>query len=375
MPRKGSIMKIIHCADLHLDSKITANLSKEKASERRHEILLTFKKMIDYAAKNDIRALIIAGDLFDTKHISETTREVVNGCFSDHPKIEFYYLKGNHDRDDFFEGLDSIPDNLHLFGNTWETYHIPGDGRRDIVITGVEFDADNSGSVYSSLALKEEDFNIVVLHGQTQEYRSADKAEVIRLPDLKGKNIDYLALGHIHQYKCEKLDARGKYCYSGCLEGRGFDECGEHGFVLLEIDEPAGNFTDRFIPFAKRNLHEEKVDISECENTYQINNTIQTQLKERQYPAEDMIKIVLVGQVDLNCEKNLSLLNTSLSESTYHYVKVVDQTERKVNYDEYMHDVSLKGEFIRAVSQEDLPDKEKARIIRIGLDALSGGEL
>ena len=30
-------MKIIHCADLHLDSKMTANLSKEQAKERKRQ--------------------------------------------------------------------------------------------------------------------------------------------------------------------------------------------------------------------------------------------------------------------------------------------------------------------------------------------------
>ena len=53
---------------------------------------------------------------------------------------------------------------------------------------------------------------------------------------LKNKNIDYLALGHIHGYKEAPLDGRGKYCYPGCLEGRGFDECGKKGFVLLNIE-------------------------------------------------------------------------------------------------------------------------------------------
>jgi exonuclease SbcD len=54
---------------------------------------------------------------------------------------------------------------------------------------------------------------------------SKDKTEVISLKELKNKAIDYLALGHIHSYKMEQLDSRGVYCYPGCLEGRGFDEC------------------------------------------------------------------------------------------------------------------------------------------------------
>ena len=55
-------MKIIHCADLHLDSKMTANLSKDQARERKREILRTFTRMVEYASKNDVRVILIAGD-------------------------------------------------------------------------------------------------------------------------------------------------------------------------------------------------------------------------------------------------------------------------------------------------------------------------
>ena len=63
-------MKIIHCADLHLDSKMTANLDKDKARERKAELLRTFERMITYASQNQVEAILIAGDMFDTKNIS-----------------------------------------------------------------------------------------------------------------------------------------------------------------------------------------------------------------------------------------------------------------------------------------------------------------
>ena len=52
-------MKIIHCADLHLDSKMTSNLSKEQAKERKMEILRTYSRMIEYAKNNDVKAIIL----------------------------------------------------------------------------------------------------------------------------------------------------------------------------------------------------------------------------------------------------------------------------------------------------------------------------
>ena len=58
-------MKLIHCADLHLDSRMEANLTKEQARERRQELLGTFTRMVAYAAKEGVRAILIAGYLFD----------------------------------------------------------------------------------------------------------------------------------------------------------------------------------------------------------------------------------------------------------------------------------------------------------------------
>ena len=86
-------MKIIHCADLHLDSKMTANLSKEQAKERKMEILRTFSRMVDYAAKNGVKVIIIAGDLFDTRNVSATARNLVRDTILKHPHIDFLYLK------------------------------------------------------------------------------------------------------------------------------------------------------------------------------------------------------------------------------------------------------------------------------------------
>ena len=57
-------MKIIHCADLHLDSKMTANLTKEQAKERKNEILRTFTRMVDYAKKNSVKAILITVDIY-----------------------------------------------------------------------------------------------------------------------------------------------------------------------------------------------------------------------------------------------------------------------------------------------------------------------
>ena len=359
-------MKIIHCSDLHLDSKMETNLDKEKARERKNEILITFERMIDYSKENDIKIIIIAGDLFDKKTISTKTKNIVKTAILSNSEIDFLYLKGNHDEAGFIDEDEEIPNNLKIFSNSWTTYKY-----KDLTISGIEFGNTDNYDIYNSLILEKNTLNIVVMHGQESESNVKDKAEIINLKELKNKNIDYLALGHVHSYKQEKLDKRGVYCYSGCLEGRGFDECGEKGFVLLDIEE--NKIKSKFIPFASRNLYEIHVDITGTKENNEIEQRITKKIKN--IPETGMVKIVLDGEVEIGEERDIEYL-TKKFESNFYYLKIEDKPTIKIDYMKYKNDISLKGEFIRKViEQDDLTEEEKSKIISTGIKALSGEDV
>lgn len=362
-------MKIIHCSDLHLDARMTSNLTKEQAKERKIEILRTFTHMVNYAAANGVSVILIAGDLFDTRNVSATVRNTVRDAIVSHPEIDFLYLRGNHDTDNFLSKLDEIPDNLKLFSENWTTYRYG-----TVAISGLELNSGNHPYVYNSLVLSHDAFNIVTLHGQAGEYASRNHAESIHLGELKNKNIDYLALGHVHSYLCDKLDARGVYCYPGCLEGRGFDECGEKGFVLLDIDENSRTATMEFVSIATRTLYELVVDITGCLTSNEVAKRIDEEIREAAYPSASLVKIILQGDLDVECEWNIDYLS-ELFAGYFYYVKIVDQTKLSVRYSDYEKDESLKGEFIRMVLGSDLPEEQKPDVIRCGLMALSGEEI
>ncbi|MCR5755725.1 MAG: DNA repair exonuclease, partial [Acetatifactor sp.] len=240
---------------------------------------------------------------------------------------------------------------------------------------GVELSEQNKGAVYASLVPDADWFNIVMLHGQEAETGTKDKAEVINLRALKNKGIDYLALGHVHAYKEEKLDGRGFYCYPGCLEGRGFDECGEHGFVLLDIDASNHSCKRTFVPFALRNLYTVDVDVTDSMTSAQIREKIREELIKRCYETKSLLKIVLCGTVDVECEKNLEYLKKEF-EQDYYFVKIYDETTLSMHYEDYRLDRSLKGEFVRTVEADDsLSESDRMAIIRYGLQLIAGEEL
>ena len=363
-------MRLIHCADLHLDSKMTSNLDRNKAKERRAEILSTFTRMVNYASEHGISAILIAGDMFDTSSISALTRNTVRDTVINNSDIDFYYLTGNHDRDSFLSSLDEIPENLKLFSDEWKSYGLNDDG--SVILTGLELTKDNNGICYNSLVLNPEDINIVMLHGQETETVTKDKAEVIALRELKNKNIDYLALGHVHFHKEEQLDGRGVYCYPGCLEGRGFDETGEHGFMVLDIDEDAHKIERTFVPFALRSLYEVPVDITDLSTSGDIIDKITMTLSEEDMDHGSLIKIVLKGDVDIEVEKDLEYIYKNF-EDRFYFVKIYDETGYKVDYSDYALDASLKGEYVRQIrAATDISEADKPEVIRMGLMAIAG---
>lgn len=362
-------MKIIHCADLHLDSKMTANLSREQARERKKEILRTFTRMVEYAAANEVRVILIAGDLFDTRNISALARNTVRDMIVGHPEIDFIYLRGNHDSDNFLSKMEDMPANLLMFGNDWSTY-LYG----NIAITGMEISADSQVTMYNSLVLNHDMFNIVTLHGQLENYSSKDQTEIISLNDLKNKNIDYLALGHVHGMLMDRLDNRGIYCYPGCLEGRGFDECGEKGFVLIDIDEEKRSAQYQFVPIAARTLYTLEVDVTGAMTTREVATRMEQAIAEAAYSSGSLVKFVLTGGVEVDAEFNCEYLQDLFTDYFY-FEKVYDRTKLLVNYSDYEQDASLKGEFIRMVLGSDLSEEQKNEVIRCGIMALSGEEI
>lgn len=365
-------MRIIHCADLHLDSKMESYLTKEQAKERRAEILMTYCELVDYANKNDVDVIMISGDMFDTDKVTKRTANVVLDTIKSNPHMDFLYLRGNHDTNSLLAefGRESaegvIPENLKLFNEGWTRYVYD-----NVVICGAELTENNVEHIYDGLILEPANFNIVMLHGQESKYKGKDKTPVVNLTNLKNRNIDYLALGHIHSFKEGKIDKRGTYCYSGCLEGRGFDESGQKGFILLDIAEDG--FTKTFIPMGKRTLHEVYVDVSERNTSSEIAREIEASVA--QIPKEDFVKIILKGEVSMDREMDVSYLERLLKERFY-FVKITDETTLAVCLEDLRYDVSLKGEFLRMVfADKKLSEKDKEKVSMLGVKALAGEEL
>lgn len=362
-------MKIIHCADIHLDSNMTANMNIQQAKSRNVELLETFEEMVRFGEQEQVKVILIAGDLFDTQEPTTYVKHVFLEIVKGHPGIQFFYCRGNHDRFVNWE-KENIPSNFIFFQREWSSYKLG-----QVTISGVECMGDSLLEMNEHWGLPEETTNIVMLHGSVVEQVNPKwKEDQIPLDKFRNKYIDYLALGHIHSYQKEHLDQRGIYCYSGCLEGRGFDECGQKGFVLLDVDEGKHTLRSRFIPFGKRQLYEIHVSVEGCMTSAEMARRIENSLDIYGVEKEDFVKILLTGAIDVECEKNMQYIQAKFLDR-YFCFRLEDCTTLAVDYSDFIIDETLKGEFVRMIQEADIPQKDKAEIIRFGILALTGEEL
>jgi len=349
-------MKIIHTSDLHLDSPLTTRLDSKKVKERKSELILSFRRMVERAKSEKADAFIIAGDLFDSERVGKRTLKNVIDIIASAPELSFFYLSGNHEKKVLSASDIPLPENIRLFDDDW-TYFSVG----DVNIIGR---CETAPDMFSKIKLSGDRKNIVVLHGELRD--RSDFGGVIGKKDAEELNIDYLALGHYHSYSETEISPRCKAVYSGTPEGRGFDESGECGYVTIKTYD--GYVQHEFTKSAIRTLHIAEIDVTDAPSDISLIYKIESALKNAR--SGDLIRIRLVGTRELGRFFDTDALLSSL-KSSYYYIEAKDDTRLKISADDFKNDVSLKGEFIRGVIADDsLDDKEKEAIINLGLSVL-----
>ena len=351
-------MKIIHTSDIHLDSPLTTRLSSDRIKSRKRELIDTFARGVEYARSEGAQGYIIAGDLFDSENVSRETVEQTLAVMERAPEITFFYLFGNHEKRMLTESGVTLPRNLKIFNDGWTYFNLDG-----VTVAGR---ATTDADMLNTLELSKEKRNIVVLHGElcdrSGEGGAIGKKELAELP------IDYLALGHYHSYSSTSVGARCVAVYSGAPEGRGFDETGNKGVVLVNVDRYG--VSHELVKTAKRTLHAPEVDISGLSRGVDVEDA--TLRAVGAIPPCDMVRVILTGERDPEFSVSLDALTARFKDKFY-YFEAKDATRVRIDSEKYKNDRSLKGEFIRTVfSDGTLTNEEKERVITMGLRALLG---
>jgi DNA repair exonuclease SbcCD nuclease subunit len=369
-------IRILHTADIHFDTPFSG-MTPKQALKSKEELKQVFEKIIRVTIEKDIDILLIAGDIFDNLSVNKTTLYFIKSCFESISKVHVFISPGNHDpyNEKSFYSIVEWPDNVHIFKGSMEMVILED---LDTVVWGAGFNIPHvKKSLLKDVKRAEGYNNILVLHGEIANTQEGNEYNPITEEEIGKTNVDYVALGHRHKFSEINKIENTYYCYSGCPQGRGFDELEDKGVVFIELQNKF--LETSFIRTSIRNYYEKEVNIQGCFGYNEVKNKIISSISNEDR-KNNFYKIILIGEISEEFTLNEEFLEEFLVGEFY-FVKVIDKSELKLDISKLLEGYSLKSIFAKKIYErlEEAQTEEEREIItlalKIGLQSISGEEV
>jgi len=225
-------MKILHTADLHLNEK----------NDRRWD---AFGELVNLASREQVAALIIAGDLFDQDVAAENMRGRLRSVLGA-GAFQTIIIPGNHDCRAFRSGL--------FFG---ENVFVISDWRKPVCLGDTAFwglpHADISAGALAArlremaLLMDSARENILLFHGELLDtfftpldtgQEGTRRCMPARLSFFEPLPVSYVLAGHFHsRYAAWQIEKGGLFIYPGSPVAVTRRETGRRKANLIDADQ------------------------------------------------------------------------------------------------------------------------------------------
>ena len=370
------MIKILHTADIHLDSP-ASETDFSKSDVRRGLLRAAFTSLMLYSRTEKADMVLLCGDVFDSAYASKDTLSLMMREFEANPTCKFIIAPGNHDPYNSASPYKKLvfPDNVYIF--------------REPRLTKFSFDdlgCDVYGWAFTSPVLEEHllaspptldpgRINILACHGDLSSpiscYGPVTRAE------LEEAGFDYAALGHIHLSEGVEKTATGFYGYSGCLCGRGFDECGKKSFTVCRLEKKDGQLFSEFkrLPATKYHFEKESLPVDGAETNVQVIVAAEDLIREKKYDNYTALKLTLTGSTDPSLIIDTGAVRDAIP--SLFSLSVTDETVPFYDTAYLSKDPTIRGEFytqIMARYESGTPEEKRvaALALKYGLAALDG---
>ncbi len=362
------MIKVLHCADLHLDSPFSS-LSQVKSEERREEQRELLRNLVCYIRNTHIDLVLIAGDLFDSGFTSPKMLKYAEDLFAnlDCPVV---IAPGNHDP--YIEGgiySSAFSKNVHIYkSKEISSFDFEALG---ITVYGYAFTSSSyeEHPLEQKIDVNKNRVNILCAHADTAQALS--KYAPITPRQLDDSPFDYVALGHIHNAPEVKSHNGTLVAYPGCAEGRSFDELDFGGAILLEID--GKSIKHEKVILAKHRYMIETVDITGIESDDAVIEKLSSIVSVKGFGEETSLRVILTGAVSSEYTPNEKRIAEGFPK--LYSAEVIDDTLPVLDEKTLETDVSVRGEFYRTLLKtiKEGTDEERrvaVTALRLGLSAL-----
>lgn len=358
-------MRFVHFADLHLDTQF-AWADPRVAGKRRQGLRDALVSILQLAAENQVDALLCAGDLYEQDRFSPDTAAFLRTTFERVSPLPIFIAPGNHD----WLGPTSLysivkwSPNVRIFDSDHLTPISLAEG---LTLWGAANQTPTTTKDFlNGFHVDRGGVNIALFHGSERsslvlQGQGKSAYAPFAAAEIPASGLVHAFVGHYHAPQ----DAE-TFTYPGNPEPLTFGETGNRGPVVVTINPDGSIGRERHV-VAKTQVRDLTVDLSGCSSSQEVRDRIAGILARE----VGIVRVTLCGEVfpdvDIRLE-NLGDLGRHMEALVF---KVGDL---RVGYDleKLKSEQTVRGEFIRRVSDGELPDQLKQRVLVTGLRALDG---
>lgn len=297
-------MKLLHTADLHIDRAFEGlkKVPGEVADQLQAANRKVLDRIVDSAIRNQVDAVILAGDTFHQSRASIRTQAYLIQALRrlEQEQIPVMITFGNHDYYVAERYWFDFPENVHIFDTEEVTTHyFLTKNQEKVAVSGFSYE---HGWINEN-KLKEfpektpqVDLHIGIYHGAAASSEGGQNYAPFTFGEMKQKKYDYWALGHIHQPQI--VSAQPLIVYSGTPQGHTKKETNIQGIALVNIGK--GHATVRFEAVAPVIWRKATYSLSSCQS---LHDSLQF-----------LAKIILSDEIDRD---QITLLALHLTETEH----------------------------------------------------------
>jgi len=306
-------LRILHVADVHLGVKFKG-LPPAKARNRREDLKKTFSKMIDLAQSSRSNVLLIAGDLFDDPYPPPSLVSFVINEMK-RAQIPVFLIPGNHDpmvKGSVYTEND-FPSNVTIFSTEFSSKTVG-----DLAVHGIAYDPEK----FDKHILKDlpeplpDKYNIAMVHGSYKFMDFGDENYYpIEKEEIESSGMDYIALGHFHNF--HEIKTSVPACYPSTPEGLGFNDTGGIGVVIVDLDKNG-------VKINPNNINSRVYEAYELECSDLVNEAeIEKKILEHSDP-DKLLRVKLLGVPETLIELDSEALLEEIENSFFH-LEIIDK--------------------------------------------------
>ena len=370
------MVKILHCADIHLDCPFTT-LDLKSAEVMRAQLRGAFTSMMLRARTNNVDIILMAGDIFDCDYVTKETVELLKREFSQAENIKIVITPGNHDpfTEESVWNKVIFPENVYIF--------------KSESVERISFESlgvDVYGYAFTNRSMEANPLSYVEIADKTKINVLCAHADMaspissycpITVSEIEESEFDYVALGHIHNSDGVHKVRNTYYAYSGCLCGRDFGETGVKGALMLGIEKEEGNLSvvSKQTVYATRRYEICKIDVTGAQSIDEICDYIRRAVSENGYGDDTVLRVILTGEVTPGLDVSANFIRENIT--SVFSLDIVDSTLPTYDSETLKNDPTIKGAFynrlLPMLTSGSAQDRKIAAIaLRYGLRALDG---